>query len=418
MAAYADDGASAASSIEPRAPTRRYQAKRRSIVLSAVEELNRKGVRGMTLGDVAGRLNLVPTGIIYYFKNKEELAANCFLRGIERYEALISAGKNEATDARRIDTFVRAYFEFRQQVARGESEEIAVFNDVRALNSPSVNQAYTEMFRHARALLAGPEILPRLHINARTHLLLSQMFWAVAWIHRHDQADYGRVAERVSSLLTAGLAAPGVGVPRPQPLSLVREGDPSSAASSELFLRAATDLINQEGYHGASVERISAKLNVSKGAFYHHNETKDELVVACFQRTFDILWRAIHDAERLGGSGLQILVSVSTALVEHQLEGGAPLLRTSAFTAVPESIHAGLMAKFDRLSLRFASILCDGIADGSVRAVDVNVAAQMLTGMINAAAELHFWAPGLTPQNAADHYVRPFFEGLTAPASF
>ena len=416
MAAFADDGASAAVSTAPRAPTRRYQAKRSAIVLSAVEELNRRGVRGMTLGDVAGRLNLVPTGIIYYFRNKEELAANCFLRGIERYEALISVGEDEATDAQRIDAFVRAYFEFRQQVAGGESEEIAVFNDVRALNSPLVNQAYTEMFRHARALLAAPEVLPRLHINSRTHLLLSQMFWAVAWIHRHDQADYGRVADRVSSLLTAGLAARGVRVPTPQPLSLVREGDPSSAASSELFLRAATDLINQEGYHGASVERISARLNVSKGAFYHHNETKDELVVACFQRTFDILWRAIHDAERLGGSGLQILVSVSTALVEHQLEGGAPLLRTSAFTAVPESIHAGLMAKFDRLSLRFASIICDGIADGSVRAVDVNVAAQMLTGMINAAAELHFWAPGLTSQTAADHYVRPFFEGLTAPA--
>ena len=55
-----------------------------AIVASAVEVLNRKGVRGMTLGEVAASLNLVPTGVIYYFKNKEDLAAACFLKGVER----------------------------------------------------------------------------------------------------------------------------------------------------------------------------------------------------------------------------------------------------------------------------------------------------------------------------------------------
>jgi AcrR family transcriptional regulator len=195
----------------------------------------------------------------------------------------------------------------------------------------------------------------------------------------------------------------------------VREDAPGAGGSPELFLRAATQLINAEGYHGASVERISASLNVSKGAFYHHNETKDELVAACFQRTFDLMWRAIRAAEEAGGSGLEVLVSAAAALIEHQTSGGAPLLRTSALTTVPESIQAGLIEKFDRISFRFASILCDGIGDGSVRPVDVNVAAQMITAAINAAAELHYWAPGLTPQTVAEHYARPLFEGLTSP---
>jgi AcrR family transcriptional regulator len=220
----------------------------------------------------------------------------------------------------------------------------------------------------------------------------------------------------MASILLQGLAAPGVAWLPPQPLQLVREGDPSADASSELFLRAATQLINEEGYHGASVDRISAKLNVSKGAFYHHNETKDELVVACFQRTFEIMWRAIHEAERGGRSGLQVLTSIAGALVERQFGGAAPLLRTSALTTVPEAIRAALLEKFGRLSDRFASIICDGIADGSLRAVDVNIAAQMLTTAINAAAELHYWAPGLTAQTVTDHYIRPLFLGLASPA--
>ncbi|HEY8572967.1 TetR/AcrR family transcriptional regulator [Phenylobacterium sp.] len=403
-----------------RAPTRRFEARRNAIIASAVEELNRKGVRGMTLGDVAARLDLVPTGVIYYFRNKEELAAACFMRAIERFDQLIAEAKAAGDDDReRVRAFIRLYFEFKRRACSGETEQIAVFNDVRALNKPSVNEAYTDMFRHARDLIQGPPgaEMPRPDRNARAHLLLSEIFWSVAWMANNPKEDFPRVGERMAAIMADGLAAPGAGWPFFTIPRLTRDDDPRAEASAELFLRAATELINEEGYHGASVERISARLNVSKGAFYHHNETKDELVVACFQRTWEIMWRAIRAAEAEGGTGLKVLAQICTALVQYQMAGNLPLLRTSALTTVPESINANLVRQFDRVSHRFASILSDGIADGSVRPVDVNVAAQMVTAMINAAAELHVWAPGLTAETAAAHYVRPLFEGLLSPVA-
>ena len=399
-----------------RGRTRKYEAKREAVVRAAVEELNRKGVRGATLADVAARLNLVPTGVIYYFKSKEELAAAAFLKGIARFDDLIAAGAaGGEDDAARVRAFVQAYFTLKGEVAAGKADQLVVFNDVRALNWPEVNEAYVAMFRAARRLLAGPDRLPRMHRNARAHLLLSQMFWIIAWIGQCEVEDYPRTADRMAAILTGGIAAPGCAWPTPKPLELRRDGDPDSEASPELFLRAATQLINEEGYHGASVERIAARLNFSKGAFYHHNETKDELVVACFERTFDTMWRAIHEAERVADNGLGVLVTVATALIKRQTSGDAPLLRTSALTTVPEAIRAGLMGKFNRLSNRFASIMCDGIADGSIRPVDVSVAAQMLTAAINAAAELQYWAPAVTPETVVDHYVRPLFQGLGSP---
>mgnify|MGYP000547580413 CR=1 FL=1 len=57
-------------------------------------------------------------------------------------------------------------------------------------------------------------------------------------------------------------------------------------------------------------------------------------------------------------------------------------------------------------------MLTDGIGDGSLRPVDTNIGAQMITAMINAAAEVHVWAPGVTQQNVAKVHVRPMFEGL------
>jgi AcrR family transcriptional regulator len=400
-----------------RTPTRRYEARRRDIVRSAVAELNRKGVRGMTLGDVAARLDLVPTGVIYYFRNKEDLAAAAFLTGLETYDSLIAACVGGASPDARLRAFLAAFFDHARRIDRGEADPLPVFNDVRALNCEPVNVAYVEMFRRFRRLLAGPDALPRPHRNARAHMLLAVVFWIAAWKQQVEPADYGRTADRMAAILTRGLIGAGRAWPAPRALDLAPQGGPSASASSEQFLRAATQLINDEGYHGASVERISARLNVSKGAFYHHNDTKDELVLACFQRTFEIMWRAIHAAERAGGSGLEVLVSAVAALIEHQMSGEAPLLRTSALTAAPEALRPGLIERFDRISYRFASILCDGIADGSIAPVDVNVASQVISAAINAAAELHYWAPGLEPQMAVSHYVRPLFEGLTSPAT-
>src|SRR3546814_10036052 len=55
----------------------------------------------------------------------------------------------------------------------------------------------------------------------------------------------------------------------------------------EQFLRAATRLINELGYRGASVQRIASELNVTKGSFYHHLDAKDDLAPACYKRSFD-----------------------------------------------------------------------------------------------------------------------------------
>ncbi len=79
-----------------RAPTRRFEQRKSAIIVSAVDVLNRKGVRGMTLVDVATQLGLVPTGVIYYFRNKEELAAACFLDSVDRYNALAAQAAHGA----------------------------------------------------------------------------------------------------------------------------------------------------------------------------------------------------------------------------------------------------------------------------------------------------------------------------------
>src|SRR5688572_14690417 len=239
------------------------------ILRAAIEVINKRGVRGMTLADVARRLDLVAPAVMYYFKSKEQLAATVYYRAIERYEQLIAAAQDAQTAPEALEIFVRAYFEFRAAEVNGEAEPIALFNDIRALHDPGVGEAYTRMFRSARALLLKPGLpagLERIDHNARAHLLLSQLAWAVVWLQRYYTDDYRRLADHTLDILENGLLPPGV--PWRSPTLHVGPvlGDRNSAAQ-ETFLQAATLLVNERGYLGASVQKISEHLHLTKGAF-------------------------------------------------------------------------------------------------------------------------------------------------------
>ncbi len=47
------------------------------------------------------------------------------------------------------------------------------------------------------------------------------------------------------------------------------------------LLAAATQAVRRHGYVATSVDEVCAAAKVSKGAFFHHFETKEELVAAC-----------------------------------------------------------------------------------------------------------------------------------------
>jgi AcrR family transcriptional regulator len=210
-----------------------------------------------------------------------------------------------------------------------------------------------------------------------------------------------------------GLAPKG-GAWQPQSLpldSILASGDQDSSAS-DAFLIAATRLINERGYRGASVEKISARLNVTKGSFYHHNDAKDDVVVECFDRTYETMRRIQRAVMDQDGDYWSKLSNAAAALIEYQLSERGPLLRSSALSAVPEQIRNDMVHASDRVSDRFASIISDGIGSGAIRAVDPFIAAQMLTATVNAAADIRWWVSDVAPGEAADLYAKPLLMGM------
>lgn len=406
------------SSAPPTSPsTARFQEKREAVLAAAARQFNLQGVKGATLAEIAASVGLVTTSVTYYYRKKEDLATACFLRAITAHETLVDEAAKAPTVALRLAAFFRCHAELLAAMEAGTRPPLISFNDIRALpplQEIEVFAAYTNLFRRIRALFKGPETAgwSRDDLNARTHLLVSVAHWVRSWIHRFELDDYPRVAARVTDILLRGLAGSGAAWPAQAVFDAVPPLD-TTEGTEEAFLRAATELVNEQGYRGASVDKISARLHVTKGSFYHHNENKRDLIAACFERSFALLRRALVAAEGGTGPGWQRACAAAAAVLRFQLSERGPLLRSTATSALPDQAHREQVRRtMQRLTERITSVLVDGMMDGSVRPLDPAIAAQVLFAQINAASELRRWVPAAQVDNVAALYLRPSMLGL------
>ena len=393
----------------------RYERRRQAIVAAATELLNIHGAKGMRLADVAAKLGLTTTSVTYYYKRKEDLAVACFEAGLDVYRTMIAEAASQPRAEARVRRLVHLFLATMARVRQGQQAPTPIFSDIRALKEPHhavMIAAFAAMRRSVADMLETAETAwmaadGRL---ARAHILIEQLLWSDAWLFRYALDDFPRLEQRIADILIGGLSVSQDWAPAPLATTpLARRTDGSG---QEMFLDAATRLINQRGYRGASVNDIAAALNLTKGSFYHHNEAKDDLVVACFKRSYGFMRDVQRQVRALPGDEWARLSAATAALVEHQLSAKGPLLRTSALAALPIEIRAEMVRRSQRVSDHFAAMVSDGVAEGCIRPVDPLLASQMITAMINAASDLPVLMPRVSQDRVADLYARPLMVGF------
>lgn len=391
----------------------KYTERQAKIIRVATRIINRRGVSGMTLAQVAAELNMTAANIAYYFKTKEDLAVAAFLTELPRLNIIFDESEKRPFPES-VSDLVDTYFSYVSRVGIGTESELISPNDIRALNSDEVSAVYANVFRSIRAKTFDhlPKSVGRQAVNALTHLLLAQLHWFHAWRFNVHPCDYARSGYRVGNVLLNGIANPERAFDRTVLSQPLPPKDTHEGSATDAFLQAATELINEQGYHGASVDRISARLSVSKGSFYHHVETKDDLITACFDRTISIIQSTISDAEAQSSSAMEALARLAVTLVHRQISGESTLLRLSAGTTLPESLQPNVYIEYSRIAVRIASMISDGIVDGSIKPLDSYVAAQVFLGMVNTADELKYFVKDNEFDVAIKYYIEPFIFGI------
>jgi AcrR family transcriptional regulator len=391
--------------------TRRFRAKREAILAAAADAINEQSAKGMTFADVARRVGLNTTSVTYYFKRKEDLAAAAFEHTLDYLLVMLDTAAEASTPEARVERYLALNMARLARVQRGEERQIAGLSDLRAMEDPvrgRLMAGWREVFRRARGLWGPAETRAQTDLNgARAHVLMENTFWLPVWLPRYDMDQLGRVEARVMDVFRHGLAVPGARW-APEPVELPR--DPVDGR--EAFLLAATRLINELGYRGASVQRIAGELNVTKGSFYHHLDAKDDLVAACYRRSFDTISATQRRADEQGGSEWERLTAMIATLLGVQFSELGPLLRTTALSGLPTGVRATMVDRSNRIARRFAGTISDGTAEGTIRAVDPLVASQLVMAFLNAAFDMRKWAWTMPQDRAVALYASTLVFGM------
>ncbi|WP_445192532.1 TetR/AcrR family transcriptional regulator [Sphingomonas sp. Tas61C01] len=392
--------------------TKRFRAKRDAILAAAAEAINEQSAKGMTFADVARRVGLNTTSVTYYFKRKEDLAAAAFEHTLDYLLVMLDAAMEAPTPQERVRRYMSLNMARLDRVRLGQERPMAILSDLRATEDPNrtrLMNGWREVFRRTRRLWgnSGNRAQTDLY-GARAHVLLENTFWLPVWLTRYEPDQYGRCEAKMMDVFEHGIAGRSSAW---TPTTLVldhQEAEPGRAA----FLLAATRLINELGYRGASVQRIASELNVTKGSFYHHLDAKDDLVIACYKRSFDTITDAQQQADDLGGTHWQRLSSTIATLLDVQFAERAPLLRTTALSGLPANVRTAMVDRSNRIARRFAGTMMDGIAEGSIRPVDSLIAAQTLMALQNAAFDMRKWAGTMPRDRAIAIYASTLLYGL------
>ncbi len=386
--------------------TARFGRRREDVIHAASALINEMGVKGTTFAELARSVGLNATSITYYFDRKDKLVVAVFAATLDWLEEAAKAAAEHTERAARLRAFIASHVELRRRIRLGEKGLITALSEIRTLDEEAQEPLLAQYGRIVDCVRSffgeSRSGSGRALDTARAHILLETMFWWPVWSLRYSISDFERLEERMFDIFANGLAArPGDWSPLPLANERWRSDGAGDAEIADAFLRSATVMINQRGYRGASVNRIAAALNVTKGSFYHHHNAKDDLVFECFQKSYDRLSAAQIAARELDASGWTQISSALAELIDLQFNDPMPLLRTVALQALPSDERGSVVVRSNRLANRFAGMIADGIAEGSVRAVDPMVASQMIMPALNGAYEARAWAARQPDANSA-----------------
>lgn len=396
----------------PTGASARFERQKQRILDAATLLLNQKGVWGMTLQEVARALDLTTSSVTYYFKRREDLAAGVFEDSLARLASLARQAARAPTPRHRVARYIELYFEQSAEALRGQARPFASLAEIRALNettrSTLIGQ-YQEIFRAVRGFFGVAETADRkLILTARAHILNEALFWSDIWLPRYAIGDFSNVGRRLLSVLDGGLATPGTPWTA-QPLTLDRAPD---VAEQQAFLRVATQLINESGYKGASVDRIARQLNRNKTAFYRHIEGKDNLVAECSRASYHRLAELQNLANRRHSSPWHRITTTLSSALALQFQDEFPLLRSSALQAMPLALRGVALEQANRTALGLMGVLVEGMQEGTVRISDPWIASQVILSAINASYDLKGWRRSQPVEKAIAIYSGVLASGL------
>lgn len=408
---------------------------KRTLILSeAIALFNAQGYFDTRLEDVATRLGTAKTSISYHFKSKEALLFEAYSATCSFAEAEIKLAADAPTGLGRVLRWVRAFAQAQATAIIGQRVPLAVISDPAALREGDEEEIASRLAVHAKALRQFLEegqqdgSIRVTSIGAATFFLLSIPQWIRRWLENvvptaHDDAidalcdllEYGLCEDRTRKLPSA----------RPKPTvdaeDFLFNREARNKMKLEAFLRIGTRHLNRRGFRNLSVNEVAADLGVTRGSFYYHFDDKEALLQSCVTRSLDMMEETLTTYREGNGDAATRLHLALTSLFEGHLTDLNPLLRQSLYASLSPKERPVAMARSRRITSGFGELIALGMADGSMRPLDLEAVEHLVCGAIFGATRQRLNLFGLDAESQASNpsaisaaaYFEPLFCGLS-----
>jgi len=400
---------------------------RRDLLLDeAARQLNAKGISQTALLDVAAALGLSRAAVYYYADDRQDLVFQCYRRSCEALARdLAAASQAPGSSLDRIEAFVTRSLD-------PDRVEEAVLSEVAYLaeeQRATIDALIAGLLAQLRELIdAGQRDGGIRSCDSRivAHALFGMVSWiplAPRWLGG-DSDLRARSTVAAVDLLRHGMAArPGAVADLPRidvtelraPRGSMFSREEAAAMKTEELLRTASRLFNRKGIDTTSLDEIGAAVGATKGVVYHYLSDKPDLVAHCYRRAFALGDRVLHAMAQHQGNGFARAAAGFRLLVEMNARAEfSPLAPLAGVDALQPAARKEIVQLARRSEQAFPAAVEAGIADGSIRKVDLIGTAVALAGTFGWIPKWFDGEDDAQVERIADEFQGLYAFGLTA----
>ena len=374
-----------------------------AVIDEATLEFTRDGVAGASLSSIARRVGVTRAALYNYCEDREDLVFQCYRRACSLTQSdLLRAYQTPASGAERLGMFLKISIDL-------EHHPVAVLSEIAVLNDEQQATVRKDRAKNVELLKAllreglQDGSVRDCDLDVVIQAVFGVLSWAPLariWTKKSEKEFAARMAAAIPDMVMNGVVPLGYRLPTNHRRVAEVLGDtPRSEREQRLeeIARTGSKLFNRRGIAGVSFDEIAAEMGATKGALYHHFESKPEFVAFCYARAFDIYER-IMDAAEACETGLESTMAAIELDVEAQLSELYPLWLTTGVRTLPPKARQKLVKRTELLAARSNQLARRGIADGSLRSFDIEPVKLAAPGSFT---YLSTWLPPADEKRAA-----------------
>lgn len=181
----------------------------------------------------------------------------------------------------------------------------------------------------------------------------------------------------------------------------------------EQILESAAHLIQQKGYHAASMQDIADAVDHQKASLYHHFSSKQEILLALLDQALDMLIERLSTVVEQQTTPpekiRQAMAIYLESMEEHDALASVLLLE---YRSLAPELHGRHIPRRDRFERLWRDMIRAGQESGAFREGDPAVTARALLGVMNWTITWYRPEGEYSISQISDLYADLFLKGL------